>query len=74
MNLKNMILKLNVQICEGFLGVSGTDNIFLFMNKYCQDNCYSTLLQVYDSLIVKFDNIKILKLLQIKKTLISSSS
>lgn len=43
-------------------------NIFQFMNIYCRDTCFKTLLKVYDHLLLMFENLPVFKRLSVKET------
>ena len=66
-NLKNMLITMYHGIARAMLSDAGDgENIFKFMNMYCKDTCFKTLLKVYDYLLLKFENLHIFKQLAVK--------
>ena len=39
-NLGNKVKRLNHHLCCALLDCVQTENVFTFMNKFCQNNCY----------------------------------
>lgn len=66
-NLSNQVYKLNYHLCCALLDCDQTENVFVFMNKYCQNNCYQSVLKIFDSLLLSFQTLPIIKMLQSKK-------
>jgi hypothetical protein len=67
MNLKNMLITMYYGIAKAMFSDAEDDlNIFQFMNMYCKDTCFKTLLKVYDHLLLRFQSLHVFKRLAVK--------
>lgn len=69
MNLKNILTRMYYGLAKAMFSNSRAElNIFQFMNIYCRDTCFKTLLKVYDHLLLMFENLHVFKRLAVKET------